>query len=359
MLAVALLSAAPLTAPLRAQSSGTVKRSTEFLLEPGGAVLASVPAGTELKLAGKTRGEWTEASLNGWIYTPSTDHSSRKGFDLVVTPKDGENLRVAPNKDVVARLRTGMLLERIGSRGKWSEVRRLGWVPTSALSAASGGAVAKAPAAKATTAKPPAAKRSPAKAAPATADAAGYAPSDTPAGTEPDSLAADRIEVAHGTQLFVTPGATAVGALQPGLSGRVLARSGDWVRVQLEGWVRAADLQNSTAGVLRGVTAEEIRADPGRYIGKTVEWQVQLIAVQTADELRPEMPSGQPYLLTRGPLPESGFVYVMIDPAQADRFRALAPLQALTIRAVVRASRTKYLETPVVELLRADPTPAP
>jgi hypothetical protein len=358
VLAVALLSAAPLGAPLWAQSSGTVARSTEFLLEPGGAVLASIPAGTELKLAGKTRGEWTEASLGGWIFTPSTDHSSRKGFDLVVTPKDGENLRVAPNKDVVARLRTGMLLERIGSRGKWSEVRRLGWIPTSALSAAPGGAVAKAPAAKPSTAKRPAAKRPPSTAAPA-GDAAGYAPSDTPADNAPDSLAADRIEVAHGTQLFVTPGSTAVGALQPGLSGRVLARSGDWVRVQLEGWVRAADLQNSTAGVLRGVTAEEIRADPGRFVGKTVEWQVQLIAVQTADELRPEMPSGQPYLLTRGPLPESGFVYVMIDPAQADRFRALAPLQGLTIRAVVRASRTKYLETPVVELLRADPTPAP
>ena len=35
------------------------------------------------------------------------------------------------------------------------------------------------------------------------------------------------------------------------------------------------------------------------------------------------MPPGQPYLLTRGPLPEPGFVYVTIPPDQVDRFRSL------------------------------------
>ena len=40
-------------------------------------------------------------------------------------------------------------------------------------------------------------------------------------------------------------------------------------------------------------------------------------------ERRAEMPSGQPYLLTRGPLPEPGFVYVMIPQERVAEFRAL------------------------------------
>jgi hypothetical protein len=62
------------------------------------------------------------------------------------------------------------------------------------------------------------------------------------------------------------------------------------------------------------------------------------------------MPPGQPYLLTRGPLPEPGFVYVTIPPARLADFRALPALQELVLRVTVRAARTKFLPTPVVEL---------
>ena len=76
-----------------------------------------------------------------------------------------------------------------------------------------------------------------------------------------------------------------------------------------------------------GVTAAEVRAEPARFVGQTVEWRLQVIAVKQADELRSEMPPGQPYLLTRGPLPEPGFVYVTIPAARAAEFQALPPLQ--------------------------------
>ena len=100
-----------------------------------------------------------------------------------------------------------------------------------------------------------------------------------------------------------------------------------------------------------GVTAAEVRADPPRYIGKTVDWRLELIAVQTADDLRIEMPKGQLYLLTRGPLPEPGFVYVTVTPGQAEEFRALQALQELTLRVKIKAPRTRFLSTPVVELI--------
>src|SRR2546428_7864032 len=37
---------------------------------------------------------------------------------------------------------------------------------------------------------------------------------------------------------------------------------------------------------------------------------LQFIALEQADELRPEIPAGGTYLLARGPLPERGFAYV-------------------------------------------------
>ena len=64
------------------------------------------------------------------------------------------------------------------------------------------------------------------------------------------------------------------------------------------------------------------------------------------------MPLGHHYLLTRGPLPETGFVYVMVSREQATSFAGLEPLDVLEATVVVRAGRTRYLATPVVELVR-------
>jgi hypothetical protein len=115
--------------------------------------------------------------------------------------------------------------------------------------------------------------------------------------------------------------------------------------------VRDTDLKAGSDASLGRVTAAEVRADPPRYIGRTVDWRLELIAVQTADELRIEMPEGQPYLLTRGPLPEPGFVYVTVTPTQANEFRTLQALQEMTLRVIIKAPRTRFLATPVVELV--------
>jgi hypothetical protein len=113
--------------------------------------------------------------------------------------------------------------------------------------------------------------------------------------------------------------------------------------------MRAGDLQSASGAAVSGVTAAEVRSDPARYLGRAVEWRLQLIAVQTADELRTEMANGQQYLLTRGPLPEPGFVYVTVSDAQAAEFRAAPALQEMTLRVTIKAARSKYLTTPIVQ----------
>jgi hypothetical protein len=139
-----------------------------------------------------------------------------------------------------------------------------------------------------------------------------------------------------------------VGASPEQLSAWVTARSGNWVRVRTEFWVRGEDVQpiaDSSA-----VTLERLRAEPDKFVGQPVTWRLQFLSLQVADELRPELPAGQPYVLARGPLPEAGFVYVIISAEQAARFKRMNPLDEFTASAVIRASRTRYLPTPVLEL---------
>ena len=311
-----------------------ISTATRLRKEPDGIALVSLPAGTSVEAKG-IKGGWHEVVVEGWIFNQSVQPTRRDGFDLIVSAAGGENIRQAPNGSVVGRARAGALLQKLESRGGWTHVSRAGWVPRDAVAPIESGALppemeADTPQAQAPAAPPPA--------APPTASAKPAA--DT-----------DRAEVAREAGLYSAPEAAAYGTLQPGASARVLGRSGDWVRVQLEGWMRAADLQSAIGGSQSGVTAAEVRSDPARYVGHTVEWRLQLIAVQTADELRTEMARGQTYLLTRGPLPEPGFVYVTVSEAQAAEFRTLPALQEMSLKVNIKAARSKYLTTPIVEFV--------
>ncbi len=328
-----LLLAALVAGPLAAQEERRLDSPANLHREPDGTPLVSLPAGAAIE-TGDAKGEWRQAAVEGWIFSPSTAPTRRDGFDLVVTSDEGENLRRGPNGPVVGRVREGTLLERVGKKGKWFQVRREGWVPRKAIArpqtqgkaAAAQGAAAKPR--QAATVSPPPAKRASSPTAPV-----------------------EGVEVARETGLARAPDSTPYATLQPGVAGRVLGRSGEWVRVQLDGWVREADLKPVDNGVLRDVSVEEVRTSPDRFLGQPLEWRLQLIAVQTADELRPEIPAGRPYLLTRGPLPEPGFVYVTLPDSMVPRFRALPPLQEMTLWVTLTVARTRYLATPVVDLV--------
>jgi hypothetical protein len=320
---------------LAAQDQSEISTDTRLRKEPDGTPLVSLPAGTEVETH-DARGNWHEIEIEGWIFTSSLAATTRDGFDVVVTASGGENIRDSPNGEVIGRARSGALFRKLQTDGTWTHVSRAGWVPRTAVSTPDSG------------------KQAPERPSPADTPAVVQAQSPpvqtavaaAPARPVSDS---DRASVSRETPLNATPQGGPYATLQSGAPARILGRSGEWVRVQVEGWVREGDLEQAAGGVLTGITAADVRSDPSHYVGKMLEWRLQLIAVQTADELRTEMPRGQNYLLTRGPLPEPGFVYVTVTPSQAAEFRTLPALQELTLRVTVKAARTKYLTTPVVE----------
>jgi hypothetical protein len=165
------------------------------------------------------------------------------------------------------------------------------------------------------------------------------------------------MQAARSTTLYRAPDATSDATVGANAPLKVLGRAGEWTRVALEGWVKTADLQSAPAGVLIGVSAAELRAEPERYVGVTLRWTLQTIALRTADDLRPDIPDGATYLLARGPLPERGFVYVVVPPSKRAAVLALAPLATVHVTARVRTGRSRFIGNPVVDLITLEVQP--
>lgn len=309
-----------------------VIRNENFRQQPGpdARLLGRVFEGTEVSGA-RSQGGWTEVVLEGFIWAASVGRTDRDEFDLVVTASDGENLRGSPNGRVLARLAAGFLLEELGREGAWVRVRRKGWMWSRSLEPVRMGG------------------DSPGSAR-AGQPSAGNPPAREASGSDPQPDLERGVTVGL-VQLRSVPGGPGIGTLEGGTPVRVLARSGEWVRVASEGWVREADLKPAAGGVLVGVTAAEVRSSPVAFEGKLVQWTVQYIALQTADELRREIPVGQRYMLARGPLPEAGFVYVILSPQQVAQVERLRPLAELVIIARIKVARSQFLGNPVVELV--------
>jgi hypothetical protein len=326
---------------LGAQARFRVTSESEWLYQqPEGKRLAQVANGAEMA-GGEARGDWQAVTLDGWIFAPSVGATARAGADLAVTRAPEENLRTVPSGTLLAKLPQGFLLSKVGDDHRWVHVQRIGWMKRAALE----------PVVAAANARTAGSDTGPA--------AAMRRPGVNP--PTPDSGPADpgRAHPAHRTTLYRAPEGPEAGTLGQSTPMRVVARSGDWTRVQVEGWVKTADLATEGPGVLVGVTAAELRTDPQRYVGQSLRWTLQYIALQQADELRPEIPAGGTYLLARGPLPERGFVYVVVPEAKQSLVASLTPLSVIQVTARVRAGRSHYLGNPVVDLLSLEVQPEP
>ncbi len=306
--------------PAQAQQSFRAQLNENFRRDSSTAapILASVRAGAQL-IGSDVGGRWMRITLDGWVWAASLESTSQDGFDLRVRVSGGENLRRSPNEQVVAELREGCLLSEVGRQGDWIRVRREGWMWGQSLESVSGVA----------------------------------APPEPTAGPVIDQteLELDRAVVADRAALRGLPDGDTTAVLGAEASVRVLARSGDWVRVQTEGWLREDELRAGSPGVLVGVSGAEVRSRPEEFVNKVVQWTVQLIAVQRADEVRYDIPAGQRYLLVRGPVPETGFAYVTVTDEQVDQFEQMEPLTELVILGRIRQGRSRYLGNPVLQLV--------
>ena len=311
-----------------------------FYQDVAGRRIARLAKGTVLAGGGGgggTRTDWIQVALEGWIFSTSVGPSAKPDYDLVVTRTPNENLRAAPAGPLVAELAQGFGLKRASpdSSGRWLHVTRAGWVQRSALEPVAGVVSTR-------TADTP-----------SDADTTHAGPTPGRTGADSGKVDSSRAQPVRMTTLYRAPDAASpeAGTIATDTPLRILSRNGEWSRVQFEGWVKGTDLQAAPAGVLVGVTAAELRTEPQRYLGQVLRWNLEFIAIQKADELRPDIPTGASYVLARGPLPERGFVYVLVPDNKLAAFRALTPLAPIQIIARVRIGRSRYLGNPVVDLI--------
>lgn len=316
----------------RAQAARPLTAEADLLKEPGGTQLLHILKGAPLGVAGAKGGGFL-VTIEGWIPENALHDDKRDGFDISVSLAAGTTLRDKPAGNPLASARFGALFDRIEAKGGWVHVKRPGWVAAAAF--------APPVAAPSVVAPPPAA-------APHPVVAAGAPPPATHPAVPPAAVLATT--VAAGSPLAAQPGGTAVATLESPLHATVIEHRNGWAHVQIDAWVRDAAVGNAPEP--GGVTAAEIRAAPDKYVGQTVEWLVEVLGIQKADELRPELPAGSPYLLARGPFPETGFIYISITNDEAETFRKLEPLTKIRIRATIRAGRSRFLPTPVLNFVR-------
>ena len=312
------------------QAARAVTAEADLLKEPGGIQLLHVSKGTTLAVGAAKSGGFA-ATIEGWIPENALHDDKRDGFDISVSLPAGTTLRDRAGGNPRASARLGALFDKVETRGGWVHVKRTGWIAASAFAAAP-------------VAKPPAPPPAP---PPATPPATPPAPTQRPPAS---TTTAPLATVAAGSPLMSVPGGPPVATFEAPVHATVVERRGGYSHVQIDGWVKDAAVGTTTAST--GITAAEIRAAPDKYVGQTVEWSLQILGIQKADELRPELPAGQPYLLARGPLPETGFVYVSVTNDEAETFRKLEPLATVKIRATVRAGRSRFLPTPVLNFVR-------
>lgn len=140
-----------------------------------------------------------------------------------------------------------------------------------------------------------------------------------------------------------------VGQLAKGATVDVIGKDHDWVRVRVEGWVRESDLvvADSTLATLSGA---DVRANPAAAQGKLVRWEVQAVALQTADALRSGLQTGEQYLLALGPGAEKTLVYIAVPATLLQSARSLPPMADITVTARIRNGRSEPAGVPVLDL---------
>jgi len=327
---------AMLLSPALLGAQTTVRTSATMRATPGGATLATISAGTPV-VAGGAHGAWTRITVEG--YVNRTAAAGKRDTFALSASSDGSLLRQGPSRTapVRARMHEGMGLVRVGRRGDWLHVRRSGWVRTATLAGR-----------PRPTAPRTVARAKPPRAAPAPDTAA----TDSANGSiTPDTSAALALALERRTALRLAPGGPPLAMVDSNTPVTTVGRDRDWVRVQVEGWVRANELVPVGANVLTSVSAADLRAQPDKYRGQTLRWRVQKIAVQTADPLHKGLAPDEPYILARGPGDENSLLYLALPPSLVEQAKRIDPLAWIIVTARVRDGRSEPSGVPLLDVI--------
>ncbi|MDQ6736728.1 MAG: hypothetical protein M3Z30_03395 [Gemmatimonadota bacterium] len=182
----------------------------------------------------------------------------------------------------------------------------------------------------------------------------GQKPADRPAEKPAEKAAAGMPEgsfnVVADAAMRSAPGAEVVGDVRKSANVAVLARDRGWARVRIEAWVPDSVLAPADASYRANLSAADLRADPAAARGKTVVWNVEYLALQTADPLRHGLADEEPYMLARGPNTENALLYLVVPPSLMGTVRALKPLARITVTARVRDGKSDPVGVPILDV---------
>ena len=309
--------------------SATLTTEENFRAQQNGALLGQLRAGMSLEVL-ETTDDWIQFDLEGWVWTRSLQAVDRGRFDLVVSVEGRENIRGTPNGEILGRLEQGTLLETLERVPDWTRVRRRVWLwRRSAVLFGSG-------------------------------------PTGGPA--ERSSLTVlssvvDGEEWALGgsieAPILNTPDGDTLAVSAPSTNLRVLAREGNWARVRLEGWIWLPQGTDGgvEASIRTDVTLASVAAAPDDYRGELLQWDLQFISLERAEEIRTDFYANEPFLLTRMGDGDQGFVYVAIPPERLQEAEGLSPLERIRVVGRVRTGSARLTGSPILELLSLDRIP--
>ena len=339
-----LLLSATLVVPFAAGAQpARLRTAADLLSEPGGRAIASLREGAEIARGG-SRGGFVAATVEGWLDTASVRTAARPPWGVIVKSTSALlRASAASTGPTVAQLPGGMGLELVRRQGAWVRVRRTGWVASRAVSAPAAATVA------------PAAQRPGARPAASGATRGGSTAATPPTSGETvpsaTALPEGALMPARGIPLSAAPGGPALATLDSAATPMIpLARDNGWVKVRIEGWVPEADVMPADTALRSTLTAADLRADPEGTRGRRVRWDVEFLALRTADALRRDLAEGEKFMLVRGPGAETSLLYVTIPPSLVREVEGLPELARLTIVARVRTGRSTPSGVPVLDL---------
>lgn len=295
--------------------------------EPNGTILGRLEPGTRLRVEAR-QGSWTRVHLEGYVWTRSLQSREEGDFDLIVSVEGGENFREEPGGRIAVRLVQGTRLEEVERVPGWVRVRRSAWVWAPSLDFEEGAGTSPSPATDA-------------------------APATGPSG------ASDRwVRPADGEAAILSaPDGDTLGRARAGADLRILAREGNWARVQLDGWiwlpVQEGD-EGDAGRVLEGVSVGEITSDPARFRGRVVAVELQFVSLERAERVRTDFYEGEPFLLTRSVGAERTFVYVAVPPEFVEEAEGYTALERLRVVGRVRTGAAELTGNPILELLEVE-----
>ena len=309
--------------------SGTLTKEENFRAQQNGTLLGQLRAGMSLEVLEATD-DWLQFDFDGWIWTRSLQAVNRGAFDLVVSVEGGENIRGGPGGEILGHVEQGTLLETVERVAGWARVRRRAWVWRSSVALF------------------------------------GTDPSGDSAGRSGFTAPSSSVGVGEWAQGFSanapvlsTPDGDTLATLASSTNLQVLAREGNWTRVRLEGWIWLPEGADEGAGVSprTDATLASVVAAPDDYRGEVVQWDLQFISLERAEEIRTDFYETEPFLLTRMGDGYQSFVYVAIPPERLGEAQRLDPLERIRVLGRVRTGSARLTGSPILELLSFERIP--